>query len=159
MVLFQYMTADSILLTLFRHDVRPKFLRHKDLRALVYRHQLIHTEDRQSDEHHLTAVRLSDQTGIHFIYKIVLGNDLFAYLITMTVMFNKEKADTTIQEKTRYRRNFMTHLFVIVTGIFHKQYLCLNFARLVDLAVEGYPSKCHAIGNTIQDNLTLIYIL
>ena len=54
------------------------------------------------DEHHLTAVRLSHQAGIQLIYKIVLGNDLFADLITMVIMINQIQTDATLQEKSRY---------------------------------------------------------
>ena len=35
MVLFQYMAADSILLTRISHNIRTQFLGYKDLRALV----------------------------------------------------------------------------------------------------------------------------
>ena len=50
-------------------------------------------------------------------------------------------------------------LFFFVFGLFQKEDLCLNLARLVNLAFEGYSSKCHMIDDIIENNLPLLCIL
>ena len=121
-------------------DARTKLFGHIGLAVFVERHQLVHTEDVQSDSH-LHAVHVALQLRVQLKHVAVLGNGICAIAVERGVILPVDNLQfgCSFQEQVtdRLKRGCLGLLGLRAVGcLLHEVHLGLNLCRLVNLPVD-----------------------